>query len=365
MPEKGKISAFQLGIIMYPTVLATGFLALPTITSQYAHNDLWMTPILASLIGFITIYVAIKLHELYPKQTVSQYSKHIIGKVPGYILGLVYVLFNAHSTGVIARQYADFVKTCFLFKTPILMILFSILFLAAFAVRGGVEIIARSAVIFTPIFILPLFILLLLIPEMDMKNIFPILEHGIIPVVKGTASPQAWFSEFFLISYFIPYLKDTKESGKWSVISLSAMVVTMVYVDLISLFSLGPDTSNKVYPVLIAIRYITVANFFENLESLLLAMWVVGNFIKISVFYYVAVLSIAQCLKLSDYRPFVFPIGLFILVCSFWDIPSYSDLGVFLKLVSPFYLPFFYVLTPLFLLIVAVIRNRKSISEGT
>ncbi|WP_436243269.1 GerAB/ArcD/ProY family transporter [Paenibacillus sp. LjRoot56] len=365
MLEKGKISAFQLGIMMYPTVLATGFLALPTITSEKAHNDLWMTPVIASLSGFIAIYVAMKLHELYPKQTVSQYSKHIIGNIPGYVLSLVYVLVNAYSTGLIARQYAEFVKSCFLFKTPILIIIFSILLLAAFAVRGGVEILARSAVIFTPIFILPLSILLLLIPEMDMRNVLPVMEHGIIPVIKGAIVPQAWFSELFLISFFLPLLTDLKKSGKWSVISLCVIVVTMIFVDLISLFLLGSDTENKIYPILIAIRYISVANFFENLESLLLAMWVVGNFIKISVFYYIAVLSIAQSLKLSEYRPFVFPMGLFILVFSFWDIASFSYLGFILKVISPLFLSLFYMLIPLLLLIVAVLRKRKTTSEGT
>ncbi|MDR6551737.1 endospore germination permease [Paenibacillus qinlingensis] len=365
MLEKGQISSFQLGIMMYPTVLATGFLALPTITSHYAHNDLWMTPLLASASGFIAIFVAIKLHELFPKQTISQYSTHIIGRIPGLILSFFYVLLNLHGAGQIARQYADFVKACFLFKTPLLMIIYAIILLAAFAVRGGVEMLARSAVIFTPVFILPLCIFVLLIPNMDIKNILPILEKGIVPVLKGTAAPQAWFSEFFLISYFLPYLSDLSKSRKWSVISLSIVVVTMIYVDLVSLFLFGPDTDNKIYPVLIAIRYISVANFFENLESLLLAMWVVGNFIKISIFYYVAVLSISQSLKLSDYRPYVFPLGLCILVFSFWDIESFSHLSVFLKIVNPFYVSFFFVLIPSLLLVVAVVRKRITTSKGT
>lgn len=91
MLEKGKISAFQMGLLMYPAVLASGFLVLPTITGQYAQNDLWLTCLPAALIGLIAVYTVTRLHELFPGQTVVQYSGRILGKIPGKIIGLVYI----------------------------------------------------------------------------------------------------------------------------------------------------------------------------------------------------------------------------------------------------------------------------------
>ncbi|MEV5028311.1 GerAB/ArcD/ProY family transporter [Paenibacillus sp. LPE1-1-1.1] len=183
MLKKGKISAFQMAIMLYPTVLLTGFLVLPTITAQYAANDLWLTGILASLMGFLTVYVMTRMHEIYPKQTFIEYSEHIIGKTLGKIMGIVYFLYLLYISGIVSRQYAEFVIGSFLFKTPILLIISSLVFLSAAAVRGGIEVLARSSAIFTPIFILPLFFLLLLFPELDVKNILPILSHGMIPVI--------------------------------------------------------------------------------------------------------------------------------------------------------------------------------------
>ncbi|MCY9666155.1 endospore germination permease [Paenibacillus alginolyticus] len=362
--DKGKISAFQLGLMMYPTVLATGLLALPTITAQYAKNDLWLTSIFASILGFISVYIATRLHELYPKMTVIQYSERILGKIPGKLVGFVFFVFTLHSTGIISRQYADFVKGNFLFKSPILLVISSIILLTAFAVRGGVEILARSAVIFTPIFILPIFILLVLIPDMDVKNIFPILSHGIIPVIKGSAAPMGWVSEFFIMTFFLPYLADPEKGGKWGFISLSAITLSMIYVNLLILFLLGPDVGNKTYPVFVAFRYISVGNIFENMEALLLAMWVVGNFIKIGVFYYAAVLSFGQWLNLSEYRPYVFPLGIFIVALSMWDLPSFTRLAFFITYFDTFYLLSVLLLIPLLLLIVALLRKGKSIGEG-
>ncbi|MEW9699176.1 endospore germination permease [Paenibacillus sp. SI8] len=364
MLEKGQISSFQMGIMMYSEVLGTAFLALPTITAQFAKNDLWLTGVFASIAGVLSVFIAIKLHDLYPKMNFIQYSTLILGNFLGKTLGCIYFLYIVSISGIVTRLYAEFVTGNFLFKTPILLVVGTMILLCAFAVRGGIEVLARCAIIFTPIFILPLFILLLLIPDLDVKNIFPVLSNGIIPVLKGSSTPQGWISEFFLINFLLPSLVDLKKSMKWSMISLTAVSLSLIYVYLIILFLLGPDTGDKNYPILVAFRYIRLGNLFENMEALLLAMWVVGNFVKICIFFYVSVISFAQVLNLSDYRPVIFPLGMLIIVLSFWDIPNFPSLANFIRYITPFHLTTAMLLIPLFLLLISIIRKRKKAGEG-
>ena len=66
-----------------------------------------------------------------------------------------------------------------------------------------------------------------------------------------------------------------------------------------------------------------------------MAIWIVGAFVKISVFYYVAALGTAQWLNLSDYRPVVWPLGILIVAFSFWSLPSTMELSRFLVEVLP------------------------------
>lgn len=153
MLDKGKISALQMAFLLYPTILATGFLVVPTASAKHAQNDLWMSSLLSFFLGFVAIATAHRLHRLFPKQTIIQYSERIIGKAGGSIIGLVYVFVSFHACGSIVRQYAEFVKVNFMFKTPTLLIIGTMILLAAFAVRGGVELVARSALLLTPIFI--------------------------------------------------------------------------------------------------------------------------------------------------------------------------------------------------------------------
>ncbi|GBK60103.1 MAG: endospore germination permease [Paenibacillus macerans] len=363
MLEKGKISAFQMGLLMYPAVLASGFLVLPTITGQYAQNDLWLTCLPAALIGLIAVYTVTRLHELFPGQTVVQYSGRILGKIPGKIIGLVYITYNLHASGGVTRQYAEFVTGNFLFKTPLMIVMGSLILLSAIAVRGGVEMLARSTVIFLPLFILPVFFLLLLIPDLDAKTIFPILSHGITPVMKGSFIMMGWLNELFLMTFFLPSLTDPEKGRKWGYISVAMIVLFLTYSNLIALFLLGPDLRNKVYPLLVAFRYIGVGTFLENLESLLLAMWVIGNFLQVGVFLYAASLSLAQCFELSDYQPIVFPLALLSLAIGIWDVPNFPVFGEMVRMAVPFHILTTNLVIPLILLAVASLRKRKTAGE--
>ena len=102
--EKGKISSLQMAFMMYPTIVATAILSVPSITAKYAKNDLWLSPILASLIGYVTVYIAYKLHKLYPKQTVIQFSEQIIGRFAGKMFGFLFLFFYIQTTGQITKR---------------------------------------------------------------------------------------------------------------------------------------------------------------------------------------------------------------------------------------------------------------------
>ncbi len=362
--EKGKISSLQMAVMIYPTIVATIILIVPTVTAKYAKNDLWLTPILASSIGYVTVYIAYKLHKFYPKQTVIQFSEQIIGRFAGKMLGVLFLLFYIQGAGHSLRTYAEFIVESFLANTPISVIIASMAFLCALIVSGGLEGLGRAAQLFFPIFFLPQLVLIIIaFPDFEFKNIFPILGDGIMPPIKGAIVPMGWFTEFFMISFFLPFLVDGKKGMKYGMMTVFAVMMTLVVVNFIVLFVLGPTTASRVYPLMLVARYISIADFFEHLESIVMAIWVVGAFVKISVFYYAAALGTAQWLNLSDYRPVVWPLGILIVAFSFWSHPSTVEFSRYLVGVFPFYGLLIQTIIPLFLLVIAFVRKRKS--QGT
>lgn len=362
--EKGRISAFQMGVLIFPTILATGILIVPSITAAHAKNDLWLSPIWGSIVGFISVYIICYLGHLFPKQSIIQYSQQIIGRVPGWIVGFLYLFFILHINGVIVREYAEFTIGVILPMTPIHVIMGAQLLVCGFAVRGGVEVLGRAALVFFPAFLfLFLLVHILLLPDLKPEFLFPILEHGIKPSIIGGIIPAGWFSEVFLITFLIPFVTDKKKSGKWGVIFICLVLAAMIISNLAVLFLFGNSASTLVYPFMSAASYVSLADFFENLEAVVMTLWIVGLFVKISVFYYANVIGVAQLFQLSDYRPIVFPVGFLTLLFSVWGIPTFDDLSHFVTLAGPIYLTFFGTIIPFLLLIIALLRRGIS-GEG-
>ncbi|MCQ6561748.1 GerAB/ArcD/ProY family transporter [Paenibacillus mendelii] len=359
MIEKGKISAFQMGVMMYPTIFATAILSLPSIIAVQAGRDMWLSPIWASTIGFLAVCIAYQLHKLYPKETIVEYSVHLVGRIVGKIMGLMFIFFYMHLNGFIIREYGEFVVGNFFVKTPIIVVIGSMVIVCAFAVRGGVEVLGRCAQIFVPIvIILILLIVFLLSPDLKPIQIYPIMEHGVKPSLMGAVVPSDWFSEFIVISFLLPYLTDREKGMKWGMISVFAVMLTMVLSNMTALFLFGINTVGFRYPVMVAARYISLANFLEHLESIVMAIWIVGAFVKISVFYYVIVLGTAQWLKLTDYRPIVWPVGFLLVLFSVWVAPNVQEMTRVVGTSIPFYLLSMQVAVPTLLLFIAFIQKK-------
>jgi spore germination protein KB len=364
MLEKGKISAVQMGFILYPTIVASAILVLPGITAKYAQNDLWLSPVLASSVGFITLVIAYRLHERFPNQSLIQYSERIVGRIAGKAIGLVFLLFYLHTNGMILRQYTDFISVSFLPRTPMVVIASTLILTVAYSVRSGIESVVRSSFICTAIFLITSFLFLLLLPDMDFKNLLPVMEHGVVPSLRGAFVPQSWFGEFFLISFLLPFVTNAKEGLKWGLRSVFAAMIGLTYINLMILFLFGEQVSEMLYPVLTASRYISIGGFMENFESVLMAVWILGNFVKISMFYYAVSIGLAQWLRLTDLKPIVIPIGILTVLCSYWSFPNFQHASDFLKLAFPIYGTIVQTAIPSLLLLIAFLRGATTKSSA-
>ncbi|MFB5663393.1 endospore germination permease [Alteribacillus sp. HJP-4] len=321
--EKGKISAFQMGLMMYPTIVATGILFVQSAIVSIAGRDLWISPIWAAVVGFLAIIAAILLHKWYPGLTIIEYSERILGTFIGKIISFFTMFLYITSTGIMTWQYGEYVVSDFLNRTPLVVIIGSMLMACAFAIFGGIEVLGRLSNIIVPIFILLLFlIVLLLIPEMEFKRMLPLWEEGVQPSIDGAWRLQTWFAEYGLICFLLPYIADQKKVWRWGMLSLSAVTVTMVFTSLAVLLVFGDVTESINAPLMTAARYISIAEFISHLESIVMAVWILGTFLKIGVFYYVCVLGTAQWLNLKDFRPIILPMGLII---GIFAVTSFSN----------------------------------------
>lgn len=361
MIEKGRISPLQLAIFMHPTILATAVLSVPSITMNTAGRDMWAAPIVSSLIGLVIIFVVYKLYMRYPDKTFIEYCEIILGPYLGKAVAACYLFSFMYTNGIVIRQYGEFIATTFLLETPMVFVVSSLMIVCAYALYQGVEVWARTSQLLIPVaWAIIVFMITIMVPEMHVKEMFPFMEYGPMPLLRSTIVPASWYSQFFIMSIFMPYLvKKSLTHLRWMLISLATVIVTMMGVNLAVLYIFGDANKGFNYPFLVAVRYVSLSDFIEHTESLLMAAWLVAIFIKVTVVYYATLLGTAQLLRLPDFRMLIVPIGLLMILLCLWCATDFEDLRHLLGTSIPLVSLLFQVLIPALMLGIAMARRVK------
>lgn len=362
MLEKGRLYWWQLQWLLFNTVFPTAVMFVPAITTQVARQDAWIALLVfATLAGLVAGFACYYLGIRFPRQNLVQYVDLIVGKIPGKVISFAYIVFFLWINAVIIREFSSFLAAAFMPETPELVFTVTIMILAASLVRNGLEVMAsvNQLLVSVMLFIFAS-ITLLSVNDMDFGRLLPVLEKGWLPVLKGSLTPGYWRTEVAVMLMLLPYLKEPRE-GKRAVVGAVLILGFLVTVDVISNLAIfGPElTANSTFPTLNQIRYISLARFLDRIEAVVMILWVAGVLIKIGVFYYVAVLALAQLFQLQDYKPVVLPVGFLLVLLADTLFKGSQDLKEFIIKPLAVMAYTFHIAIPLLLLVIARLRKVK------
>ncbi len=358
MLEGGRISYNQLVLLLILMVAATAVLFVPTITAREAGSDGWISLMIpATLFGVLVVLVVTALGGCFPRQTVFEYLPHLLGPA-GKVVGMAYVFFFLHITSIMVREFADFLVAAFLPETPIIVFSGALVLVCAYGVRLGLEVLGRSAEWVGVLFLGSIgLILLLLLPEFRSKNLLPVMGEGVKPVLRGALAPSAWRGEVVVLLILMPYLNFPGEARKAGLVAVGALGMLLTLVTVMGVGVLGGMTAVESFPFFAMARYISVGQFLDRVEAMILVIWVAGGVVKVTAFYYLAVLGAAQTLNLNDYRPLVLPAGALMLAWSIGIHNSSPEMVEWLAKTWPPYAYTFELGIPALLLVLAAARG--------
>jgi spore germination protein KB len=196
-----------------------------------------------------------------------------------------------------------------------------------------------------------------------LENLKPVLENGLMPVLKTTLGQTINFpfGEMIVFTMILPCLSEPKKARSICMFAMVLSGINITITSIIDISTLGVDLFiRSPFPLLSAIQKIQLLNFLERLDVLFMLYLTVGGFIKIGVFYYAAVVGTVDLFQLKDQKKMIFPIGLLVMFASGAIASNYSeDIKEGLEVV-PIYLHWpFQIIIPGILLVIAFIRNRK------
>ncbi|MEH7472456.1 GerAB/ArcD/ProY family transporter [Priestia megaterium] len=198
-------------------------------------------------------------------------------------------------------------------------------------------------------------------------NLQPVLEEGVLPVLKVAFTQTIYFpfAEAIVFTMILPYLKDQKKAKLTMLCATGLSGINLTITMLINISVLGVDlTARSQFPLLSTVQSIQVADFLERLDVFFMLALVIGGFIKISVLLYAAVIGTANLFKIKSPSRLSYPLG-FVILCMASTIASnfQEHLHEGLKVeMFILHMPILEIIPPL-LLLVAFLKNRKKQRE--
>lgn len=358
--ETGRISGRQVSLLLIVIIVSTSLLFPPTIVARLAQQDAWLSVVLALPVGLLVGALVVGLSRRFPGLTLVEYSQVVLGPWAGRVIGLAFVWWFLHVAAIVAREMGTLLTTAVFDQTPIEVIIFLMVMLTASAVRNGIETLARSNDFMFWIQLGSyLAVLALVTPQVIPQNLTPVLERGIGPILQGSWVAGSWMGEVVIVSMFLPFLDYQRQAGASIIWALGLVTAITAGSIAMALFVLGPATAGRLtVAVLTLARLVSVGRIIERMDAIIMVIWVLGLFIKISAFYYAASLGLAQILSLRDFRPVVLPLGLLIAVLSLLLFRNTPQLVDFLGFAWPSYsVTIFEVGLPALLLALALARG--------
>lgn len=318
--NKIKISNIQYTLLTSSLVYGTAPLILPSSVAILSKQDAWISVIFATLIGLLILWINTCLAEMHPNKTIIEIIELLFGKWFGGFVCINFILLCILTASQIVWYIGDFFTTMYMLTTSPYYINMLFMITIAIALLYGLEAIARTTEILF-IFIFPTFIIamIFLIPESKLDNLLPILENGILPIIKGTVPfISIGVLPVLLINMIYTVNAQNTKKAKKSIFIGYLLGTTSLFISiLMCILVLGSNyTAYSRFPLFTLSKEINIGVVFSRLEPIMLLVWLATIWGSTMLYFYTAVLGISQLLKLKNYKKIVLPLGLIVTVLS-------------------------------------------------
>ncbi|MCR1897512.1 endospore germination permease [Irregularibacter muris] len=356
--DKGGISTFQFMFSIACFILASSLLTafITSITKQ----DSWIVVIFGFLVGLLFIWIYMALMKNFPNKNLVEINDLVYGPMVGKIFSCIYVYFFLTLSSLNLKDLGDFIGAAIMPDTPTIVILISFMYICAWAVKSGIQVVTRYSMFFTLIALSIIIITIFLtLNHMDFNNFLPIFRQPTVKYVQGTHIITVIpFGELVVFLMITPNIKiPNKGIKKYFILGFLIGGIGMILVVLRDIAVLGNTITLFSLPSFETLRLTSVSATLSRMEVLFAVILIILYFFKICFLYYVTVLAISQIFKLDSYKNLVIGVGVIIIIYSFNVYSSIIQHIEYGSNITPFQWLIYEFLLPLITLIVAKIRK--------
>lgn len=358
--QQENISLWQLFILILLTNLGSSIVV--NIGTE-ADNNAWIAILIGCFAGLFFLFIYFRIHKLFPKKHLFQIIDICFGKLLGRIISLGYITYFFLISAFVIRDFGELMVSSIFEKTPLEFIDLTMMLVVLYIVMLGLEVLGRASEIFIPyalLFIIFLGFGIAFSGELELKRLLPILGDGLKPVLKPALLEIIHFpfGEFVVFMMVIPVVTKVKHASRAATAAYLFSGLVLAYSSILQTATLGELKNRTNFPLLSVARNISLLEFIERVDLLIVFIMMLGIVVKASVFFYGGLKGLETVFQ-KPYRSFGFPMAMIIVYFSISigdNFPAYIDIGI--KILPTYIQTLLHIGIPILLLVVAYIKKR-------
>lgn len=301
------LSGVQITALVAATIIATGVMSLASDAAEEMNTDGAIATFLAGMIVLGLTYLIGYLSKRFAGRTILDYSRELLGMLPSKGINFILCIYFVVISSAVVRTFAAAIKLFLLEKTPIEVIIFSILLVSGYLVQNGINPVARMCEALLPILVVSLSLLLVLsLQNFDIKEFYSVWQIDPMNLIRVIPKTLLAYLGFEVVLFAGAYAAKPDKVTQYSLVGVGIAVglYTATVAVCIGVFT-NDDLSYLIYPTLELAKTISFPGAFaERFDIFFAIFWVLAVFTSLSVFHYLAAFSVTRLIGMRNYRPF-------------------------------------------------------------
>ncbi len=234
--------------------------------------------IFVSMIALGIVFLIAKLFEKFPGMDIFDIGKYLGGKWLQFLLQITFFAYFIFTISILLRSFSEGLKIIFFPRTPVPIIMFLFLMAMIILNKLGRTSIIRANLFFMPLVLFSiLFIFIANIENFTVQRALPLLGNGVSSTFFSGLSNLFAFGGISYLYLIPPHLKDQKNYTKIVLISIGISAFFLVISVATLLFTFPfVTTSEEIFPLYLATRFIEFGRFFQRLDAIFVLIWILS-----------------------------------------------------------------------------------------
>lgn len=327
-----------------------------------AKQDSWIALLIAVVMSVPLLLIYARIIKLCPGENIFDMAERLFGKVIGKIIIILMTWYALHLGAMVLRNFYVYIEVTALSITPHILIMILLMLTTLYIAKSGAAVLGRWGIIVFPVVLIMVIITVLFsIPSIEIKNIFPIMEHSLKSVAGSAFKSFSFpFAETVLLLCIACFFKKEDSSYKIYMSGLFISGLVLLVVLLRNLTVLGaPMMAASYFPSHLSARVIELGDIWARIEGVVTINFIFADITKIAVCLFAASMGMAKLFAIKNYKNMLMPASLLIIMLCAILYTNITEMLAFIDIYAIYAIPF-QILIPLIIWIVAEKKARDN-----